>query len=130
MKRLTEKIHKFDKDGNIEVVKHIKNLDIDEACEKLYEYENIEELCEKIVSQPIYEKYGDTDDIHKEDFTGYEALYNFKERRIELYFKDYSVYFELDSYGKEWSLCCEDLEEGHEEMWSIYREALENGKID
>ena len=130
MKRLTEKIHKFDKDGNIEAVKIIKDLNIDEACEKLYEYENIEELCEKIVSQPIYEKYGDTDDIHKEDYKGYEALYNFKERRIELYFGDYSVYFELDSYGKEWSLCCEDLEEGHEEMWSIYREVLENGKID
>ena len=129
MKRLTEKIHQFDKDGNIEVVKIIKDLNIDEACEKLYEYENIEELCEKIVSQPIYEKYGDTDEIHKVYYTGYEALYNFKERRIELYSEGHPIYFELDSYGKEWSLCCEDLEEGHEEMWSIYREVLENGKI-
>ena len=128
MKRLTEKIQQFDKDGNIEAVKIIKDLNIDEACEKLYEYENIEELCEKIVSQPIYEKYGDTDDIHKEDYKGYEALYNFKERRIELYFEGYPVYFELDSYGKEWSFCCEDLEEGHEEMWSICHEELENGK--
>ena len=128
MKRLTEKIHQFDKDGNIEAVKIIKDLNIDEACEKLYEYENIEELCEKIVSQPIYEKYGDTDDIHKEDYKGYEALYNFKERRIELYSEGHPIYFELDSYGKEWSLCCEDLEEGHEEMWSICREELENGK--
>ena len=125
MKRLTEKIQQFDKDGNIEVVKRIKDLNIDEACEKLYEYENIEELCEKIVSQPIYEKYGDTDEIHEEDFKGYTALYNFKERRIELYSEGHPIYFELDSYGKEWSLCCEDLEEGHEEMWSIYREALE-----
>ena len=130
MKRLTEKIQQFDKGGNIEAVKIIKDLNIDEACEKLYEYENIEELCEKIVSQPIYEKYGDTDDIHKEDYKGYEALYNFKERRIELYSEGHPIYFELDSYGKEWSLCCEDLEEGHEEMWSIYREVLENGKID
>ena len=125
MKRLTEKIHKFDKDGNIEVVKRIKDLNIDEACEKLYEYENIEELCEKIVSQTVYEKYGYTDEIHEEDFKGYEALYNFKERRIELYFGDYSVYFELDSYGKEWSFCCEDLEEDSGTMWSIYREVLE-----
>ena len=130
MKRLTEKIQQFDKGGNIEAVKIIKDLNIDEACEKLYEYENIEELCEKIVSQPIYEKYGDTDEIHKEDYKGYEALYNFKERRIELYSEGHPIYFELDSYGKEWSLCCEDLEEGHEEMWSIYREVLENGKID
>lgn len=128
MKRLTEKIQQFDKDGNIEAVKIIKDLNIDEACEKLYEYENIEELCEKIVSQPIYEKYGYTGEIHKEDFKGYTALYNFKERRIELYYEEYPIYFELDSYGKEWSFCCEDLEEEHEEMWSIYREVLENEK--
>ena len=126
MKRLTEKIHQFDKDGNIEVVKRIKNLNIDEACEKLYEYENIEELCEKIVSQPIYEKYIDNGEIHEEDYKRYTALYNFKERRIELYSKGYLIYFELDSYGKEWSLCCEDLEEDSGTMWSIYREVLEN----
>ena len=125
MKRLTEKIHQFDKDGNIEAVKRIKDLNIDEACEKLYEYENIEVLCEKIVSQTVYEKYGDTGEIHEEDYKGYTALYNFKERRIELYSEGHPIYFELDSYGKEWSFCCEDLEEGHEEMWSIYREVLE-----
>ena len=125
MKRLTEKIHQFDKDGNIEAVKRIKDLNIDEACEKLYEYENIEVLCEKIVSQTVYEKYGDTGEIHEEDYKGYTALYNFKERRIELYSEGHPIYFELDSYGKKWSLCCEDLEEGHEEMWSIYREVLE-----
>ena len=128
MKRLTEKIHQFDKDGNIEVVKRIKDLNIDEACEKLYEYENIEELCEKIVSQTVYEKYEYTGEIHEEDFTGYEALYNFKERRIELYDEEYPIYFELDSYGEKWSFCCEDLEESHGTMWSIYREVLENEK--
>lgn len=128
MKRLTEKIQQYDKDGNIEVVKRIKDLNIDEACEKLYEYENIEELCEKIVSQTVYEKYEYTGEIHEEDFKGYTALYNFKERRIELYYEEYPIYFELDSYGEKWSFCCEDLEEDHEEMWSIYREELENGK--
>ena len=128
MKRLTEKIQQFDKDGNIEAVKIIKDLNINEACEKLYEYENIEELCEKIVSKPVYEKYADTGEIHEEDYKNYEALYNFKERRIELYYEEYPIYFELDSYGKEWSLCCEDLEENHGTMWSIYREVLENGK--
>ena len=128
MKRLTEKIHQFDKDGNIEAVKIIKDLNIDEACGKLYEYENIEEFCEKIVSQTVYEKYGYTDEIHEEDFKDYTALYNFKERRIELYYEEYPIYFELDSYGEKWSFCCEDLEESHEEMWSIYREVLENGK--
>ena len=111
MKRLTEKIHQFDKDGNIEVVKRIKDLNIDEACEKLYEYENIEELCEKIVSQPIYEKYEDNGKIHKEDYTEYQALYNFKERRIELYGYEFINYFELDKYGKTWALTKEELEE-------------------
>lgn len=110
MKRLTNKLRYYDKDGKIKEVKVIKYLDMDEACKKLYEYENIEELCEKIVSQPIYEKYIDDGEIYEEDYKGYTALYNFKERRIELYFGDYSVYFELDSYGKEWSLDKQTLE--------------------
>lgn len=126
MKRLTEKIHRYDKDGNIEVVKIIKDLNIDEVYEKLYEYENIEELCEKIVSQPVYEKYEYTGEIHEEDFKGYTALYNFKERRIELYYEEYPIYFELDRYGKKWSFCCEDLEEDHGTMCSIYMEGIKN----
>ena len=128
MKRLTKKegvIAQIDKDGNITNNDFIEVKDKDEAYEKLYQLENIEELCEKIVSQPIYEKYVDNGEIHKEDFTGYEALYNFKERRIELYYEEYPIYSELDRYGETWSFCCEDLEEGHEEMWSIYREVLE-----
>ena len=128
MKRLTKKegvITQIDKDGNITKNDFIEVKDKDEAYKKLYELENIEELCEKIVSQPIYEKYGDTDEIHKEDYKGYTALYNFKERRIELYYEEYPVYFELDRYGETWSFCCEDLEENHGTMWSIYREALE-----
>ena len=128
MKRLTRKegvITQIDKDGNITKNDFIEVKDKDEVYKKLYEYENIEELCEKMVSQPIYEKYIDNGEINKEDYTGYEALYNFKKRRIELYFGDYPIYFELDSYGKEWSLCCEDLEENHGTMWSIYRGVLE-----
>ena len=128
MNRLTKKegvITQTDKDGNITKNYFIEVKDKDEAYKKLYELENIEELCEKIVSQTVYEKYGYTGEIHEEDFKGYEALYNFKERRIELYYEEYPIYFELDSYGEKWSFCCEDLEEGHEEMWSIYREALE-----
>ena len=131
MNRLTRKegvITQIDKDGNITKNDFIEVKDKDETYKKLYELENIEELCEKIVSQTVYEKYGDTDEIHEEDFKGYTALYNFKERRIELYSEGHPIYFELDSYGKEWSLCCEDLEENHGEMWSIYREVLENGK--
>lgn len=113
MKRLTKKegiITQIDKDGNITKTIYIEITKPDEVNRKLYELENIEELCEKMVSQPIYEKYIDNGEIHKEDFTGYEALYNFKERRIELYFEGDPIYFELDSYGKKWSLDKQTLE--------------------
>ena len=115
MNRLTRKegvITQIDKDGNITKNDFIEVKDKDEAYKKLYEYENIEELCEKIVSQPIYEKYEYTGEIHEEDFKGYTALYNFKERRIELYYEEYPIYFELDRYGEKWSFCCEELENG------------------
>ena len=115
MNRLTRKegvITQIDKDGNTTKNDFIEVKDKDEAYKKLYELENIEELCEKIVTQPVYEKYS-TGEIHKEDYKGYEALYNFKERRIELYEEGFPYYFELDSYG---------------EKWSFSREVLENGK--
>ena len=77
---------------------------------KLADLEDIEELCEKIVSQPIYEKYEDNGKIHKEDYTEYKALYNFKERRIELYGYEFINWFELDKYGKTWALTKGELE--------------------
>lgn len=76
--------------------------------EKLCQLEDAEELCEKIVSQPIYEKY-DTGEIHKEDYTEYHALYNFKERKIEVYGFEFINWFELDEYGKTWALTKEEL---------------------
>lgn len=118
MKRITKKegvITQTDNDGNITKTIYIEITKPDEVNRKLYEYENIEELCEKMISQPIYEKYEYTGEIHEEDFKGYTALYNFKERRIELYEEGFPYYFELDSYG---------------EKWSLSREELENGKID
>lgn len=78
---------------------------------KLGRLEDLEELCEKIVSQPIYEKYEDNGKIHKEDYTEYKALYNFKERRIELYGYEFINWFELDNYGITWALTKEELEE-------------------
>lgn len=77
---------------------------------KLGQLEDIEELCEKIVSQPIYEKYLDTGEIHKVNYTEYKALYNFKERRIEVYGYWFINCFKLDSYGKTWALTKEEIE--------------------
>ena len=79
------------------------------ATNKLGQLEDVEELCEKIVSQPIYEKYEDNGKIHKEDYTEYKALYNFKERRIELYGYEFINWLELDKYGKTWALTKEEL---------------------
>ena len=76
---------------------------------KLGQLEDIEELCEKIVSQPIYEKSVDTGEIHEEDYTEYRALYNFKERTIEIYGYEFINGFKLDNYGKTWALTKEKL---------------------
>ena len=103
MKRLTERRNGLYYD--------IEECVVSNCSQKLGRYEDIEELCEKIVSQPIYEKYGDTDDIHKEDYKGYAALYNFKERRIELYGYEFINWFEVDNYGKTWALTKEELEQ-------------------
>lgn len=75
-----------------------------DCIQKLGQLEDIEELCKKIVSQPVYVKFIDTGEIHKEDYTEYRALYNFKERRIEVYGYEFINWFELDEYGKTWSL--------------------------
>lgn len=77
---------------------------------KLSKLEDIEEVCEKLVSQPIYEKYVDTHEIHKEDYTECRALYSFERNRIELYRWDFVNYFELDQYGKTWAFTKEELE--------------------
>ena len=87
MERLTERKTSYpsrDKKGKLERVDYIEIKDKKLAEEKLCQLEDIEELCEKMITQPIYEKYVDTGEIHEEDYTEYRALYNFKEKRIEL----------------------------------------------
>lgn len=102
MKRLTEK-----RDG---LYYDIEECVVSNCSQKLGQLEDVEELCEKIVSQPIYEKYEDNGKIHKEDYTEYQALYNFNERRIELYGYEFINRFELDKYGITWALTKEELE--------------------
>lgn len=96
MNRLTEK-----RDG---LYYDIEECVVSNCSQKLGQLEDIEELCEKIVSQPIYEKYVDNGEIHIEDYTEYKAVYNFKERRIELYGYEFINGFEIDKYGKTWAL--------------------------
>ena len=108
MKRLTERRNGLYYD--------IEECVVSNCSQKLGQLEDIEELCEKIVSQPIYEKYEDNGKIHKEDYTEYKALYNFKERRIELYGYEFINWFELDNYGITWALTKEELEQNE---WNI-----------
>lgn len=73
------------------------------------QFEDIKELCEKIVSQPIYEKFIDDGVIHKESYIGEDASYNFKERRIYIYGYGVIDSFKLEDYGKTWALTKEEL---------------------
>lgn len=119
MERLTEKyiednLSKYDLaprnfDGDLAMYNAECEAAINRVIDKLGQLEDIEELCEKIVSQPIYEKYRDTGEIHKENYSEYHALYNFKERRIEIFSCDFINWFELDEYGKFWAFTKEEL---------------------
>lgn len=71
--------------------------------------EDIEELCEKIVAQPIYQKFIDTGEIHKKDYTEYYVLYNFAEKRIEIYGCEIITCLNVEDYGKTWALTKEEL---------------------
>ena len=112
--RLTERKTGYiscDKNGNLTRVDYIEIKNKGLAQEKLYQLENIEELCEKMVNQCIYEIYGSMDEIHEEDYTGCQASYNFKERTIEIRDCIEVVnWFKLDSYGKTCALTKEELE--------------------
>ena len=118
MNRLTERKIGYpscDKKGNLTRVDYIEIKNKRLAQEKLCLLEDIEELCEKIVTQPIYERYenryDDTSEIHEKNYTEFQALYNFKERTIELRdCFDIVNWFKLDDYGKTWSLTKEELE--------------------
>lgn len=113
MERLTERKTSYpscDKKGNLERVDYIEIKDKKLAEEKLCELEDVEELCEKMVSQSIYEIYYGASEIHEEKYTECQALYNFKEKRIELVDCFEIVnWFNVDDYGKTWALTKEEL---------------------
>lgn len=111
-KKKEEYIEGLKTNGHIYFVDDIlpSNCDLtSRSINKLGRLEDIEEVCEKLVSQPIYEKYADTHEIHKEDYTECRALYSFEFNRIELYLWDFLMAFELDQYGKTWAFTKEEL---------------------
>ncbi len=91
--------------GIYESRKHQEDwANLGEANQKLGPLEDAEELCEKIVSQPIYEKNNTTGEIREINYEGYTALYDFRKRRIEIRDWDYVDGFDLDDYGINWAL--------------------------
>ena len=100
--RITEKRKTIDCD-------YIALLEHNAIVEKLGQLEDIEELCEKIVSQPIYKKFINTGTISKKNYIGCYALYNFKDRSIDIYDDEFINSFGVEDYGKTWALTKEEL---------------------
>ena len=98
-----------DKQGNITKVDYIDIKDKKMAEEKLCQLEDKEELCIKMTTQPIYEKFSKTN-IYKLDYTGYNAAYDFKNNCIILYEGHKATIYFINEYGKTWSLTKEELE--------------------
>ena len=83
------------------------------AFEKLGQYEDIEELCEKIKTQTVYQKiYKDNNNyyITEETFFDCSILYNFEKKCIEIYQYEWVDGLKLEHYGIEWSFNKEELE--------------------
>ena len=116
MKRLTEKIHQFDKEGNIEVVKRIKDLNIDEACEKLFELEEIEEEI-GIELTTLFKAYSNGFYVKGEkekqyiDFQNYLNASAFKHKEMFYVHEWHYQYVKLYDYGVTWSLTKEELKQ-------------------
>lgn len=116
MKRLTEKIHQFDKGGNIEAVKIIKDLNIDEACEKLFELEEIEEEI-GIELTTLFKAYSNGFYVKGEkekqyiDFQNYLNASAFKHKEMFYGHEWHYQYVKLYDYGKDWALTKKELEQ-------------------
>lgn len=76
---------------------------------KLYDLEDIEELCINMTTKPIYEKFFRTT-IRKLDFTGWNTAYDFKNNCIMVYKGHEATIYSVDEYGKTWALTREELE--------------------
>ena len=114
-KRLTEKYIVENIDCGYKVKKDtcedgiVQGWNKTDAINKLGKLEDVEELCKKVVKKPIYEKVGGN--IHKNDYTKFYALYNFKTNVI--YLMDgiqVAWVLDIDCYGKNWAITQEELE--------------------
>ena len=80
---------------------------------KLKEYEDIEELCEKIKTQTVYQKIYNgynSQYITEDRFWDCSISYNFEARMIEIYNYECIDGLKVDDYGKMWSFDRRELE--------------------
>lgn len=84
--------------------------DLDDIVQKLGQLEDAEELCIKMTTQPIYEKFKlSSTHICKLDYTGYNAAYDFKNNCIIVYTDHKATIYSVNEYGKTWALTKEEL---------------------
>ena len=119
MKRLTKKegiITQIDKDGNITKNDFIEFIDIDEACEKLFELEEIEEEI-GIELTTLFKAYSNGFYVKGEkekqyiDFQNYLNASAFKHKEMFYGHEWHYQYVKLYDYGVTWSLTKEVLEQ-------------------
>lgn len=75
---------------------------------KLGQLEDKEELCIKMTTQPIYEKFFNSY-VRKLNFSGYNASYDFKNNCIMLYNGHTATIYSVKDYGKTWAFTKEEL---------------------
>ena len=117
MKRLTRKegvITQIDKDGNITKNDFIEVIDKDEAYKKLYQIENLEEeigidliILFKATQQGIWMKR------NKVFYFFDNLIIDLKSKcLVQIVSNDEVETFPFDSYGEDWALTREELENG------------------
>ena len=79
-----------------------------EACNKLGQLEDINEMCYKLKCQPIYEKYVDNK-VRKDDYTAWWAFYDFEYNNIVLCRDGEYKFLSVDEYGNLWAFTKEEL---------------------
>ena len=111
MNRLTKKA-----DNNIDYVygNYIAlNEPLKSIVNKLGKYEDIEELCEKVKTQTVYQKIYNgynSQYITEDNFWDCSISYNFEMRLIEIYTYECIDGLKVDDYGKTWSFDRMELE--------------------
>ena len=109
--RITEK-SKYNIDGFSKyVTKH--DIDLKELMDKLGEYEDIEELCQRVRKDGVYIIDKVNEEIFKMEYTLYDVVYNFQIKCIEIYNIFGGIYhfhaLAIDEYGKTWAFTKEEL---------------------